>query len=138
MGGGDAGRILCVANSEFFAQIVAIASLASIARVTTMSACATSRFFLSACLTTVAQLLRPGGARALVAESLLLRQQLLILNRSRKQAPNLNSADRVIAALCSSWIRFDDPSLYIRSVRPSPFQSPASGVPASTAKGLVD
>jgi hypothetical protein len=40
---------VCVANSEFFAQIVAIASLAGSARVITMSACATSRFFLSTC-----------------------------------------------------------------------------------------
>jgi transposase InsO family protein len=55
-------------------------------------------------LTTVAGLLRPGGAPSLVAESLLLRQQLLILSRGRKRAPNLNPADRVIAALCSRGI----------------------------------
>jgi hypothetical protein len=55
-------------------------------------------------LTTVARLLRPGGARSLVAESLLLRQQLLILNRGRQRAPNLKLADRLIAALCCGWI----------------------------------
>ncbi len=57
-------------------------------------------------LTTVARLLRPGGARSLIAESLLLRQQLLVLNRGRERAPNLNALDRVIAALCSGWIGF--------------------------------
>jgi len=40
-------------------------------------------------LATIAKLLRPGGARALAAENLLLKQQLLIISRSRKRAPNL-------------------------------------------------
>jgi len=40
-------------------------------------------------LATVARLAGPGGARAMVAESLLVKQQLLILNRSRKRSPNL-------------------------------------------------
>jgi hypothetical protein len=34
-------------------------------------------------LTTLAKLLGPGGARAIVADSLLMKQQLLIINRSR-------------------------------------------------------
>ena len=33
----------------------------------------------------LARLLRPGGARSIVAESLLLKHQLLILNRSRQR-----------------------------------------------------
>src|SRR5215471_4446988 len=40
-------------------------------------------------LTTVARLARPGGVRSVVAESLLIKHQLLILNRSRQRAPNL-------------------------------------------------
>jgi hypothetical protein len=36
-------------------------------------------------LATVARLAGPGGARAVVAESVLVKQQLLILNRSRKR-----------------------------------------------------
>ena len=35
----------------------------------------------------------PGGARGLLAESLLLKHQLLILNRGRKRAPNLRFCD---------------------------------------------
>ena len=35
-------------------------------------------------LTTLAKLLGPGGARAIVADSLLMKQQLLIINRSRQ------------------------------------------------------
>ena len=38
-------------------------------------------------LATVAWLAGPGGARAVVAESVLVKQQLLILNRSRKPSP---------------------------------------------------
>ena len=45
-------------------------------------------------LTAIAKLLRPGGARALVAENLVLKQQLLIINRFRLRAPNLTPQDR--------------------------------------------
>ncbi len=37
-------------------------------------------------LTTIARLIGPGGARAVVAESLLLKQQLIVANRSRQRA----------------------------------------------------
>jgi putative transposase len=49
-------------------------------------------------LATVARLAGPGGARAVVAES--LKHQLLILNRSRKRSPSLRPSDRVVAGLC--------------------------------------
>ena len=35
-------------------------------------------------IATLARLMGPGGARSVIAESLLVKQQLLILNRSRK------------------------------------------------------
>ena len=38
---------------------------------------------------TLIRLLRPGGMRAVVAETLLVKHQLLILNRSRQRAPAL-------------------------------------------------
>jgi hypothetical protein len=47
-------------------------------------------------LTTLAKLLGPGGARAIVADSLLMKQQLLIINRSRRRAPNLTPIDRTL------------------------------------------
>ena len=56
-------------------------------------------------LATVARLAGPGGVRAVVAESLLLKQQLLILNRSRTRAPRLRFRDRVVAGLCALLIR---------------------------------
>src|SRR5262245_52081838 len=47
----------------------------------------------------------PGGFRSVVSESVLVRHQLLILNRSRKRSPNLRVYDRIIAGLCSLLIR---------------------------------
>jgi hypothetical protein len=46
-----------------------------------------------------ARLLGPGGVRSLIAESLLLKHQILILNRSRKRSPNLHVSDRILAGL---------------------------------------
>ncbi len=56
-------------------------------------------------LATVAKLMSPGGARAVVAESLLVKHQLVILNRSRKRAPKLSPMDRAIAGLCAGFLR---------------------------------
>jgi hypothetical protein len=56
-------------------------------------------------ITTVFQLTRPGGPRAVVAESVLIKHQMLILNRSRRRAPNLRIQDRLIAGFCSLWIK---------------------------------
>src|SRR5436190_21248740 len=54
---------------------------------------------------TVLRVVRPGGVRAVVAESVLAKHQLLILNRSRRRAPNLRILDRLIAGFCSLWIK---------------------------------
>jgi hypothetical protein len=56
-------------------------------------------------LVTCARLLRPGGVRAVAAESLLLKHQLIISNRSRRRAPNLTSVDRAVLGLTTLWIR---------------------------------
>ena len=53
---------------------------------------------------TLAKLLRPGGARAVAAESLLLKQQLIVSNRSRKRAPNLSTLDRFVFGLITLFV----------------------------------
>ncbi len=63
-------------------------------------------------IVTTARLFGPGGRRSIVAESLLVKHQLLILNRSRERAPNLRPMDRVIAGLCTGFMR---PARLIRS-----------------------
>ena len=55
-------------------------------------------------LTTVAKLARPGGGRAVVAENLRLKQQLIIHNKSRQRAPNLTLQDRVMLGFCSLFL----------------------------------
>jgi len=54
---------------------------------------------------TVFRIARPGGVHAVVAESVLIKHQLLIVNRPRRRAPNLRVRDRLIAGLCSLWIK---------------------------------
>lgn len=46
-------------------------------------------------LTTLVKLARPGGVRAITAESLALKQQLLVLQRGRTSAPRLTPWDRL-------------------------------------------
>ena len=70
-------------------------------------------------LTTIAKLLGPGGARAVVADSLLMKQQLLLINRSRKRAPNLSTLDRFLLGF---WSLFLNPRHILRAaviIRPS-------------------
>jgi putative transposase len=62
------------------------------------------RLFLHVVVTLV-RLSTPGGFRSVVAESVLVRHQLLILNRGRKRSPNLYVHDRVIAGLCIFFMR---------------------------------
>ena len=50
-------------------------------------------------IATLARLMGPGGLRSVVAESVLVKQQLLILNRSRHRAPNLCASDRILAGV---------------------------------------
>jgi hypothetical protein len=45
-------------------------------------------------IVTLAKLARPGGVRSVVAESLLLKHQLIISCRSRRRAPRLTTVDR--------------------------------------------
>src|SRR5215475_6398756 len=56
-------------------------------------------------IVTIIRLAQPGGLRSVVAESVLMRHQVLILNRGRKRAPNLRSSDRIIAGLCTLLMR---------------------------------
>jgi hypothetical protein len=70
---------------------------------------------------TLARLLGPGGVRSLVAESLLLKHQLLIVNRSRQRSPNLSASDRILAGLLALLVR---PTRLLRSaivLKPSTF-----------------
>jgi putative transposase len=63
-------------------------------------------------MATLARLLGPGGVRSIVAESLLLKHQLLIVNRSRQRSPNLSAWDRILAGWMALLVR---PTRLLRS-----------------------
>src|SRR5262245_57164782 len=63
-------------------------------------------------VTTVFRLAGHRGLRSVLAESALLKHQLLIVNRSRRRAPNLRAFDRFLLGVCSLFIR---PRRLIRS-----------------------
>jgi hypothetical protein len=62
-------------------------------------------------LSTIAKLLGPGGPRAVVADSLLIKQQLLVINRSHRRAINqlIYASNRCSPLICSTlnwWRQF--------------------------------
>ena len=70
-------------------------------------------------LITIAKLPVPGGTRAVVSDSLLMKQQLLVIHRSRRRAPNLSALDRFLFGFCSLFL---DPRRIQRAaviIRPS-------------------
>jgi putative transposase len=52
------------------------------------------------------KMLRPGGIKSIAAENLILRQQLIIMNRARKRSPRLTRADRTLFAILAHIIPF--------------------------------
>jgi hypothetical protein len=70
-------------------------------------------------LTTLAELIRHGGSRTVIAENLLLKQQLIIHSRSRLRAPNLSTQDRTLLGF---WSLFLNPKRIVRAaiiIKPS-------------------
>src|SRR5437870_7848570 len=63
-------------------------------------------------IVTIIRFGQPDGLRSVVAESVLMRHQVLILNRGRKCAPNLRASDRIITGLCTLLMR---PARVLRS-----------------------
>jgi putative transposase len=53
---------------------------------------------------TIAKLCGVGGVKAVMAENLLLKQQLLVLRRAHKRAPNLTASDRLLCGFCSIFL----------------------------------
>ena len=76
-------------------------------------------YLLFRLLTTLAKLIRPGGSRTVIAENLLLKQQLIIHSRSRQRAPNLSTQDRTLLGF---WSLFMNPKRIVRAaiiIKPS-------------------
>ena len=71
-------------------------------------------------IVTVARRARPGGLGSVVAESILVKHQLLILNCGRKRAPHLRAPDRILAGWCTLFIRRVRVFRSATVLRPSP------------------
>src|SRR5262245_18896175 len=56
---------------------------------------------------TIARLSGPGGVRAVIAENLLLKQQLIVLRRARRRTPNLTLSDRLLCGFGSLFININ-------------------------------
>jgi len=70
-------------------------------------------------LTTVAKLPGPAGTKAAIAENLLLKQQHLVVTRSRRRTSNLSNTDRFLLGF---WLLFLRPGRIAKvavSIRPS-------------------
>jgi putative transposase len=55
-------------------------------------------------LVTLAKLARPGGLSVVAAESLAVKQQLLIMMRAQHRAPKLTSRDRLVLGVCALFV----------------------------------
>ncbi|MAT93576.1 MAG: hypothetical protein CME59_13345 [Halioglobus sp.] len=76
-------------------------------------------FLLFNLLSAITKLFQPGGSRAVIAENLLLKQQLIIHSRSRQRAPNLTTKDRTLLGFLSLFL---SPRRLVRSaiiIKPS-------------------
>lgn len=56
-------------------------------------------------LVTLAKVIRPGGYRTLIAENLLLKQQLIVHSRSRQRSPNLSTQERTLLGFLSLFLK---------------------------------
>jgi len=52
-------------------------------------------------LTTIAKLLGPGGTKSVIADSLIMKQQLLVMSRPKQRSPKLSMLDRFLFGLFS-------------------------------------
>ena len=50
------------------------------------------------------KLLRPGGVKVLMAETMIMKQQLIVMNRGKKRSPKLATADRFLFGILAIMV----------------------------------
>jgi transposase InsO family protein len=70
-------------------------------------------------LSTSVRVAGPGGVRAVIAESLLLKHQLIVLNRARNRAPRLSAWDRLLFGTGAFWVASNRLPKIAIGIRPS-------------------
>ena len=53
---------------------------------------------------TFIKLLKPGGVKVVMAETIVMKQQLIVMNRSRNRVPSLVASDRFLFGLLAMLI----------------------------------
>jgi hypothetical protein len=101
---GSEPTTLSVANSQYDGIRLCRAALRALALMVRFAPMRELLILAIHLLVTFARLLRPGGVRGVAAESLLLKHQLLISNRSRQRAPNLTTLDRSVLGLGTLFV----------------------------------
>ncbi len=61
-------------------------------------------FLLIHIIFTVIRLIEPGGVKAVMAENIAMRQQLITLARARQRAPKLKTTDRFIFGIIAFFV----------------------------------
>ncbi len=56
------------------------------------------------CFVTLIKLLKPGGVKLVMAESIVMKHQLIVMNRARKRSPSLVTRDRFLFGLLAILI----------------------------------
>jgi hypothetical protein len=90
-----------LANCKFSNTIRELAIAASDQRTLPLVVMSDVFLLLFHLLTTLVKLIKPGGHRTVIAENLLLKQQLIIHSRSRQRSPNLSTQDRTLLGFFS-------------------------------------
>ena len=68
---------------------------------------------------TAAKLMRPGGTKAVMAETLLMKHQLIVSSRARKRLPNLTAMDRLLMGIYALFIHPNRISKVAKIIKPS-------------------
>ena len=55
-------------------------------------------------IVSLVRLLKPGGMKVVMAETMIMKQQLIVMNRGRARAPKLATPDRFLFGLLAHFI----------------------------------
>ena len=55
-------------------------------------------------IVSLVRLLKPGGMKVVMAETMIMKQQLIVMNRGRARAPKLGTSDRFLFGLLAHFI----------------------------------
>jgi hypothetical protein len=73
-------------------------------------------------IVSLVRLLKPGGIKVVMAETMVMKQQLIVMNRGKNRSPKLITSDRFLFGLlaffidekdCKRWLSLSGPPLFL-------------------------